>query len=105
MELLIIVTFAFYLLSTAGYIAYLCVQKKDFYRVGHYLLLAGFIIHTSAIVLATVRSGSIPVQNLHETLLLSGWAVAGVYLVFQHRYKLKILGVYAAPLAAIIVSP
>jgi len=103
MEPLITITIVFYLLSTAGYIAYLCVQKNSIYRTGYLLLSAGFVIHTLAILYGIIRSGRVPAQNLHETLILAGWAVVCVFLVFQHRYKLKIFGVYAAPLAAIII--
>jgi len=32
-----------------------------------------------------------------------GWTVAGVFLVFQYRFQLKILGVYAAPLVSFVM--
>jgi len=103
MDLLIVITIAFYLLSTAGYIAYLCLQKNSHYQTGYYLLVAGFVVHSAKILLVMFRTGHIPVQNLHETLILAGWAIVSVFFVFQFRYKLKILGVYTAPLAALIM--
>jgi len=103
MDLLFYATIILYLLSTAWYIAYLCLQKNRQFRTGYALLISGFAVHTIALFTAMIRSGRFPAQNLHETLSLAGWAVVCAFLVFQHRYQLKILGVYVAPLAAVIM--
>jgi cytochrome c-type biogenesis protein CcsB len=34
---------------------------------------------------------------------LAGWTIAGVFLLFQYRYRLKILGIFAAPLVTIVM--
>jgi cytochrome c-type biogenesis protein CcsB len=44
-----------------------------------------------------------PVGNLRQSLSFAGWAVAGVFLVIQFKYGLKVLGVYAAPFIALIM--
>ncbi len=103
MKLLIFITILFYMTSTAGYFAYLFWQKDRLYRAGYYLLIAGFLCHTAAVGYGTVISGHIPVHNLRGTLLIAGWAIAGVFLLFQYKFNLKILGIYAAPLATVIV--
>jgi cytochrome c-type biogenesis protein CcsB len=86
------------LLSTIGYLLYLFIQKDYLQKSGFYLLVAGFLCHTAEIGFRFVRSGHFPAGNLHETLSLAGWTIAGVFLLFQRRSGLKILGVYAAPL-------
>ena len=103
MELLIIITVLFYMLSAAGYFAYLFIQKDYLYRCGFYLILAGFICHTLSIGYKFIALGQFPARNLHETLAVAGWAIAGFFLVFQTRFKLKVLGIYAAPLIALIM--
>jgi cytochrome c-type biogenesis protein CcsB len=45
-----------------------------------------------------------PVGNLHQSLSFAAWAVAGVFLAFQFKYRLKVLGVYAAPFIAFIMA-
>jgi cytochrome c-type biogenesis protein CcsB len=102
MEILIITIF-FYLLSTAGYLAYLFFQKNYLYRAGYYLLASGFLCHSVVIGFKFFQSGHIPIHNLHETLLIAGWTIAGVFLIFQYKFKLKILGVFAAPLISFIM--
>ncbi len=92
----------FYILSTAGYFGYLFLQEEWWQQAGYILLAAGFVCHTGLIAYAFVRFGSLPVYNLHQTLLMVGWAVTGFFLFFQYKYQLKVMGIYAAPLAAFV---
>ncbi|MDL1964355.1 MAG: c-type cytochrome biogenesis protein CcsB [Deltaproteobacteria bacterium] len=103
MEFVIIVTIFFYLMSTAGYFAYLFLQKNYLNRVGYFLLIAGFLCNSAAIFYGFLKSGHIPVHNLHETLVIVGWSIAGVFIIFQYKFNLRILGIYAAPLATIVM--
>jgi cytochrome c-type biogenesis protein CcsB len=103
MELAVIISSCFYLCSTGCYVAYLFLQKNYLHRWGFFLLLAGFISHSTGLLIAFGQSGHLPARNLYETLSVAGWAVAGVFLLFQYKFNLKILGVFAAPLAALIM--
>lgn len=103
MNTVIIIIILFYMLSTAGYFAYLVFQKDYLQRAGYYLLLTGFLCHSAAICYEFVKTGDIPVHSLHEILLITGWSIAGVFSVFQYKFNLKVLGVYASPLAGIIM--
>jgi len=102
----IVTSFAlfFYLLSTAGYVAYLFLQKNYLHRTGYYLLMAGFACHSISIGHGFFKSGHIPVRNLYETLSIAGWAIAGVFLIFRYKFNLKILGIYAAPLITLVMA-
>jgi len=103
MEILTIMTIFVYSISTAGYFAYLFMQKDRLFKVGFYLLIAGFLCHTAVVGYACVLSGHIPVHNLSGTLLVAGWVIAGVFLIFQYKFQFKILGIYAAPLATLVI--
>lgn len=103
MKTLLTVTVVLYVLSTIQYGLYLFRQQHRTYRWARIVLVAGFVCHSVLLAALMVRSGRIPVQNLHETLVFAGWATVVVFLVFQQRYRLRVLGVYAAPLAAVTV--
>ena len=103
MEVLVIITVLLYMLSAAAYFAYLFFQKNFLHQAGYVLMIAGFIGHTLSITYNGIISNEFPVRNLHETLSLTGWAVAGFFLLFQSKFKLKVLGIYAAPLIALIM--
>ena len=100
MEIGILLTIAFYGASTAAYAVFLVHQKKTLYRSGVMLLSAGFAIHLILVAAGTLRSGHLPVNTLRDTLSFGALAVAGVFLLFQYRYRLKVLGIFTAPLAA-----
>lgn len=97
-------TFFFYLLSMAAYVAYLFFQQDRLQKAGYLLMFAGFLCHSVSITVGYFLTGFFPGHNLHQTLLLSGWAFSGVFLLLQYRFHLKILGVYAAPLAAVMMA-
>lgn len=104
MTALIVATLLLYGLSTVAYLAYLFRQKNLFYRWGHGFLCVGFGGHTALIAVAFMTTGSLPVHNLHQTLSLAGWTITGVFLFFHYQFKLKILGVYVAPLATLVMG-
>jgi cytochrome c-type biogenesis protein CcsB len=103
MEILLIATILFYMLSSAAYGAYLFLQKNYWQRCGYFILMAGFICHTANLVFGIIHTGHIPVGNLHETLSLAGWTIAGVFLIVQFKFNLKILGIFAAPLVTLLM--
>jgi cytochrome c-type biogenesis protein CcsB len=103
MEIAIIIFILLYMLSAAGYFAYLFLQKDYLQKTGYFILLAGFFFHTAIIASGFIKTGHFPAQNLRETLMVAGWAIAGVFLIIQHRFNLKILGVFAAPLVVLVV--
>ncbi|MBI9083890.1 MAG: c-type cytochrome biogenesis protein CcsB [Desulfobacterales bacterium] len=103
MEPAIVATIFFYLLSTAFYFAYLVSQKNRLHQTGVTVLVLGFACHSAAVVYGCIDLGHVPAENLHQTLVLAGWAVVGVFLALQARFKLRILGIYAAPLASLVM--
>ncbi len=92
-----------YILSAIGYLAYLIRQDTYWYRAGFYILIIGSALHTLWIGYGTIQAGHLPVHNLRETLSMTVWAIAGIFVVLQTHYHLKILGAFASPLAAIIM--
>ena len=81
MEILAIGTILAYMLSTTSYFAFLIQQKKVLNQIGFALLLAGFVLNSSLIGYNLSRIGHFPVHDLQGTLLIAGWAVAGIAYV------------------------
>jgi cytochrome c-type biogenesis protein CcsB len=104
MQLFSMAALFLYLLSTAGYVSYLFLQKDVLHRAGWGLLGAGFLANLAAILYEFMATGRFPVGNLQETLSVAACTLAGLFLAFQHRYRLRVLGVYAAPLVALIMA-
>lgn len=90
-----------YLLSSAGYLSYLFLQKSQIQRFSSYVLIAAFLGHTAAIGYNFVSAGMIPVRNLQEALSMAAWTISGVYLLSLYRFNLKVLGAFAVPLVSL----
>lgn len=103
MTLILFIIILLYLFSSAGYIIFLFAQKDIYHRLAYCLMMAGVAVHAGLIGYEYFRTGYFPVQNFHQTLLFAGWTLAGVFLVLKHKYRLNILGVYAAPLTTVIM--
>jgi cytochrome c-type biogenesis protein CcsB len=103
METLFTFAILFYMFSSAGYFLFLVFQESVLYKAGLTLSGVGFVCHTLTIGYDLILFGYLPVNNLYQTLSIAGWTLACVFLIFQYRFKLKILGVYAVPLISIIL--
>jgi len=88
MEIIQNITIFLYVLSTAGYLAYLFFQQGAWQRAGFGLLLGGFACHSALIIAAGFSEGLYPGRNLYQSLVLAGWAVAGVFLFVRLRFNL-----------------
>ena len=96
MEILIATLYAS---SAVVYLLYLFSQKEPLQQSGYALLGAGLAVHTAELFVAGFAAGYLPVHNLRETLSMAAWAISLVYLFLRYKYRIRIMGVYAAPLA------
>ena len=61
-------------------------------RIGLLLTWLGFVLHLTGVVTRGLAAGRVPWGNMYEFSITSSLAVAVVYLLFVHRYKLQWLG-------------
>jgi ABC-type transport system involved in cytochrome c biogenesis permease subunit len=61
-------------------------------RIGLLLTWLGFLLHLTGVVTRGLAAGRVPWGNMYEFSITSSLAVAVVYLLFVHRYKLQWLG-------------
>lgn len=92
-----------YLISAAGFFVGLIRQSKTAGRWANRALACGLILHTASLVLAGWRLGQLPVLDLAGALNFFGWALAAGYLLVLWRFKLTVLGAFAAPLTVLLV--
>src|SRR4030042_1530272 len=102
-EILHKVTLLLVLLSTVGFILYIIKQDEKFFRWGYIVLFTGFVFHTFFLAHQYYTLGTAPVISLKSTLSFFAWCIIGVYLFFQMRFGLLVLGSFVAPLAAVLM--
>ena len=91
------------LLSTGGFIVYLTKQQERIFLLSCITFFAGFIFHTLFLVSRYYDLGVAPVFSLKSSLSFFAWCITGVYMFFHMRFRLKILGSFVAPLAAVLM--
>jgi len=69
-------------------------RKDD--RVNYLLLLAAFVLHTTAMLKRGFSINSCPVNNLYEATLFIVWAIAAAYLVLGLFQRFRFLGAFAS---------
>jgi cytochrome c-type biogenesis protein CcsB len=96
------VTAVLYLLATASFILSLVLPKNPFSRRPSLVLLAGFVVHTSALAIHFFQTGYPAVAQFREALSFYSWLMVAVYLLVQLKYQLAVLGSFIAPLALLL---
>ncbi|MCD6305577.1 MAG: c-type cytochrome biogenesis protein CcsB [Deltaproteobacteria bacterium] len=93
-----------YLVAAGGFTVFIIRQHPWVFRYSYWILVAGFVFHTVFLGHGYYRLGTAPVLDLRSALSFFAWCLAGVYLVAQVRFKLRVLGSFVAPLAAFLMS-
>ena len=91
------------MLSTGGYIVYIIKQSKSVFRCSYWVMFSGFVFQTLFLVHQYIALGTVPVVTLKLALAFFAWSVIGIYLLFQVKFRLMILGSFVAPLAAFLI--
>src|SRR4051794_37745642 len=66
-------------------------------RLNYVILLAGFGLHTTAMILRGFSLNHCPVSNLYEATTFVGWTIVTVYLLVGLWSRLRFLGAFASP--------
>lgn len=91
------------MLSTGGFIVFIVKQNKKVFRYSYWILFSGFVFHTIFLAHQYYVLGTAPAVTLKLSLSFFAWCITGVYLLFQVRFGLMVLGSFVAPLAAVLM--
>ena len=73
-------------------------------RIGVVLTWLAFLLHLTGVVTRGLAAGRVPWGNMYEFSITASLAVAAVYLVFVHRYKLQWLGLGVTLVVAAVLG-
>lgn len=93
----------FELLATGGFIVFLIRQNKVVFRCSYWILLCGFVCHTVFLACRYYSLGAAPVLNLKAALSFFSWSMICVYLIFQLKFRLRVLGSFVTPFATFLM--
>ncbi|NOX34480.1 MAG: c-type cytochrome biogenesis protein CcsB [Deltaproteobacteria bacterium] len=87
----------------AGYVFFLFNQKPLYQKTALYLVTTAVVSHFIYILIYTMATKLVPIQNLSQSLSLAAFALGCMFLFFQYKFDLKILGVFASALLFVIM--
>ena len=97
-------TLVIYAAATILYLSYLIKPKETPGRIGQWLICFGFLLHCGFTLNRYFVAGHTPITNMHESLSFFSLAVVGLFILFERRYKVFILGSFVVPLALLILA-
>lgn len=97
------ITFAVYLAATACYMFYLAKPSASLGKLASWLLRGGFAVHMLFTLFRYLEAGHTPITNLHESLSFFSMAVVGVFIFFERRFKIIVLGSFVTPVALLLL--
>ena len=86
------------------YFVFIAVKKDAVARVAVGLQIAGFTLHTAALVCRGIGAGRLPLTNQYEFATSFAWGLCLVSLIFVIRFKFPVLGAFAAPVIFLIIG-
>jgi len=101
--LLFKITLLFYSAATVLFLVDVISRLDKAGRVARWLLIGGFGVHCATLIARFAASGITPAASLHESLSFFAWTVVGIYLLFDLRYRLAVLGAFVCPLALVMM--
>ncbi len=85
-----------YFTSMACYLIFLFKQKPSWQKAGFYLILTAIVLHFVSMIIYTVTIRQFPIQNLSQSLSIAAFFLGCMFLFFQYKFDLKILGLFVS---------
>ncbi|MFH2060579.1 MAG: cytochrome c biogenesis protein CcsA [Pseudomonadota bacterium] len=92
-----------YFSGMAGYLLFLFKQKDVYQKAAFSLTCAAVVCHFISMIIYTTSARHLPIQNLSQSLSIAAFFVGCMFVFFQARFDLKILGVFASILLSAIM--
>jgi cytochrome c-type biogenesis protein CcsB len=98
-ELLSYFTMILYFGGTLLFLLYLWHRSDVISKVSLVATGLGFFSHTSALIMATVSTGHVPIMTFRDAMSFFAWGLVLVFLVVGLKRGLEVLGAFILPLA------
>ncbi len=95
---------AIYLIAGISFFVYVLARKEQVGEVAVYATVAGFLVHTTTLILRMIQSGRLPFSNQFEFANSFTWAIVLCYLVLHFAYRFTSVGAFVVPLAFLMMG-
>lgn len=102
-DMIIQLSTVLYFSGMAGYLFFLFKQKDNYQRIAFGLTSSAVGCHFISMVVYSIATGHLPIQNLSQSLSMAALFLGIMFVFFQFRFDLKIMGVFASVLLSAIM--
>ncbi len=99
-----IIALILYFVCTIAYLLNLSLKSERLSRYKSLILFAGFILHSAALIGKGYSVGYFPFVTIYEKATFVAWAVVIIYLIAEHKTKVKSFGSLVVTLIFIDMS-
>lgn len=103
LPLLFNATLLIYLVASILYLTAMIGKRPRAGSAGRWLLVAGVVLHAASFGVRHSTAGGTPVTTLHESLSFFAWCLVLLFLLLDLRFRLSVMGAFAAPLAFLLM--
>ncbi|HYV81941.1 MAG TPA: cytochrome c biogenesis protein CcsA, partial [Pyrinomonadaceae bacterium] len=89
---------AAYLIAAIHSILAFVNKRRSLQRVAEWSIIAGFVLHTGALLADWAIDGHYPLFGLREALSFLAWALVALYALVRYRYPTQAVGAFTMPL-------
>ncbi len=93
-----------YLAAMVLYFIFLAVKREKAGKAAGYVMAAGFVLHTAALVTRGIGAGRLPLTNQYEFATSFAWGICLCFLIFLWKYRFQALGAFVTPVIFLIIG-
>ncbi|MBP2240723.1 cytochrome c-type biogenesis protein CcsB [Cytobacillus eiseniae] len=109
---LLYVAFILYLIATVFFAGSIKDKKgkqlekgpNKWAKIGVFLTILGFVANVGYFITRWIAAGHAPVSNLFEFTTFFGMCLVGAFIIIYFIYKTPVLGVFALPVAILLIA-
>ncbi len=98
------ITMVLYFAAMIFYFLFIAFKKDGLSKIAVGIQLAGFALHTAALICRGIGAGRLPLTNQYEFATSFAWGLSLVSLIFLWRFRFPVLGAFAAPVIFLVIG-
>lgn len=93
-----------YLAAMVLYFVFLAMKNEKAGKIAGWVIAAGFIFHTAALVVRGIGAGRLPLTNQYEFATSFAWGICLCFLIFLWRFRFQALGAFVTPVIFLLIG-
>lgn len=93
-----------YLIAMGMYFIFFVMKKEKMGGYAGWVITAGFVLHTLAMIFRGMGAGRLPLTNQYEFATSFAWGICLCFLVFEKKYHFRALGAFVSPVIFLLIG-